>query len=193
MTKYIDADRLRAEIEERKQIHFNDYFVKKSGNPADYGASNALAQVLPLIDSLQQEQPETKKMEGFIKGLCTAGANYQEGYFDGYSAAEKEIYKDLKDKMEKHHASQVDYGVHIEHKPTNYTRRNELFDQCVKDCDPKVMKEVSDKVDIENEIDACWQNWLSPSNQKEVEGVLPKTEFAMYARHFYKLGKEGKR
>lgn len=55
--KYIDADRLRSEIEKRKQIHFNDYFVKKSGNPADYGASNALAQVLPLIDSLQQEQP----------------------------------------------------------------------------------------------------------------------------------------
>ena len=56
MKKYIDADRLRAEIEERKQIHFNDYFVKKSGNPADYGASNALAQVLTLITSLQQEQ-----------------------------------------------------------------------------------------------------------------------------------------
>ena len=56
MIKYIDADRLRAEIEKRKQIHFNDYFVKKSGNPADYGASNALAQVLTLITSLQQEQ-----------------------------------------------------------------------------------------------------------------------------------------
>lgn len=63
MTKYIDADRLRAEIEERKQIHFNDYFVKKSGNPADYGASNALAQVLPLIDSLQQEQPDFQKAD----------------------------------------------------------------------------------------------------------------------------------
>ena len=43
-------------------------------------------------------------------------------------------------------------------------------------------------VDLEKEIDACWRNWLSPSNQKEVEGVLPKTEFAMYARHFYELG-----
>lgn len=56
--KYIDADRLRAEIEKRKQIHFDDYFVKKSGNPADFGASNALAQVLSLITSLQQEQPQ---------------------------------------------------------------------------------------------------------------------------------------
>lgn len=42
--------------------------------------------------------------------------------------------------------------------------------------------------DLEKEIDACWRNWLSPSNQKEVEEVLPKAEFAMHARHFYRLG-----
>lgn len=56
--KYIDAERLRAEIEKRKQVHFDDYFIKKSGNSADYGASNALANVISLIDSLQQEQSE---------------------------------------------------------------------------------------------------------------------------------------
>ena len=49
------------------------------------------------------------------------------------------------------------------------------------------------KVDFEKEVDACWQNWLSPSNKKEVEGVLPKTEFAMYARHFYELGLKTKK
>ena len=53
-------------------------------------------------------------MEGFLEGLTAAKNNYQEGYMDGYSAAEKEIYKDLNDKMEKYHASQVDYGIHIE-------------------------------------------------------------------------------
>ncbi|MBR1436155.1 MAG: hypothetical protein IJ584_13715 [Bacteroidales bacterium] len=56
--KYIDADRIRAEIEKRKQIHFDDCFIKNSKNPADYGASNALAQVLSLIDSLQQERED---------------------------------------------------------------------------------------------------------------------------------------
>lgn len=25
------------------------------------------------------------------------------------------------------------------------------------------------KVELEKEINECWQNWLSPSNQKEVE------------------------
>ena len=54
------------------------------------------------------------------------------------------------------------------------------------------LRQEQPEVDLEKEIDANWQNWLSPSNQKEVEGVLPKTEFAMYARHFYELGKNSK-
>lgn len=49
------------------------------------------------------------------------------------------------------------------------------------------------EVDLEKEIDACWQNWLSPLNQKEVEGVLPKIEFATYARHFYELGRNARK
>lgn len=44
------------------------------------------------------------------------------------------------------------------------------------------------KADLENEIEQCWQSWLSPSNQPSVEGVLPKSEFSMYARHFFELG-----
>ena len=44
------------------------------------------------------------------------------------------------------------------------------------------------KVDLEKEIDLCWQDWISPSNQSSVEGVLPKSEFSMYARHFYEFG-----
>lgn len=48
------------------------------------------------------------------------------------------------------------------------------------------------EVDLEKEIDECWQNWLSPSSQSSVEGVLPKSEFSMYARHFYELGKNSK-
>lgn len=54
------------------------------------------------------------------------------------------------------------------------------------------LQQEQQEVDLEKEIEACWQNWLSPSNQKEVEGVLPKTEFAMYARHFFELGKNSK-
>lgn len=49
------------------------------------------------------------------------------------------------------------------------------------------------EADLEKEIKLCWMNWLSPSNKKEVEGVLPKTEFEMYARHFYELGLNAKK
>jgi len=45
-------------------------------------------------------------------------------------------------------------------------------------------------LDLKKEIDSCWQSWLSPSNQSSVEGILPKTEFAMYARHFAEWGAE---
>lgn len=44
------------------------------------------------------------------------------------------------------------------------------------------------EVDLNKEIDSCWQGWVSPSNQSSVEGVLPKSEFSMYARHFFDLG-----
>lgn len=53
------------------------------------------------------------------------------------------------------------------------------------------LEEIPSNVDLEKEIDACWRNWLSPSNRNEVEEVLPKAEFAMYARHFYELGRKG--
>ena len=131
MAKYIDAERLKAEIERRKQslragICSDDAFTKEQKKEM-LVASEEIDRFNSIVTSLQQEQPETKKMEGFIKGLCTAGANYQEGYFDGYSAAEKKIYKDLKDKMEKYHASRVDYGVHIEHEPTDHHNRKVLL------------------------------------------------------------------
>ena len=79
MGKYIDAEKLKAEIEARKKVHFEDYHIKKSGNPADYGAANALTQLLPVIDSLQQEQSEVdleeevkKYFQGLWPGIETA-------------------------------------------------------------------------------------------------------------------------
>ena len=56
MAKYIDAEKLKAEIEAREKVHFEDYHIKKSGNPADYGAANALTQLLSFIESLEKEQ-----------------------------------------------------------------------------------------------------------------------------------------
>jgi hypothetical protein len=50
------------------------------------------------------------------------------------------------------------------------------------------LRQEQPEVDLKKEIDSCWQDWISPSNQSSVEGVLPKSEFSMYACHFYELG-----
>lgn len=45
----------------------------------------------------------------------------------------------------------LNVGKHLKYlekqKEPHYTKRNALFDKCVEDCDPEVMKEVSNKVD----------------------------------------------
>jgi len=44
-------------------------------------------------------------------------------------------------------------------KEPNYTKRNALFDKCVENCDPKIMKRVSDEVDemLKKEQKLCWK------------------------------------
>lgn len=47
-----------------------------------------------------------------------------------------------------HHLELSEVLAYLEkHKEPHYTKRNELFDKCAENCDPEVMKEVSDKVD----------------------------------------------
>lgn len=43
---------------------------------------------------------------------------------------------------------------------------------------------------LEEEIIKCWQEWVCPSNKQSVDGVLPLSEFAFYARHFAQWGAE---
>lgn len=59
--KYIDADRLKAEID-RRRLHFNKeakkYQALNNGYSQNcYGARDALRDLENFIDSLQQEQP----------------------------------------------------------------------------------------------------------------------------------------
>jgi len=56
--KLIDKDALVAEIRRRKKIHFNDYHINGNNSPADYGACNALTQILAFIDTLEVKEFE---------------------------------------------------------------------------------------------------------------------------------------
>ena len=52
----IDKSPLVAEIERRQKIHFNDYHINGNNNPADYGACNALTQILDFINTLEVKE-----------------------------------------------------------------------------------------------------------------------------------------
>ena len=56
MAKYIDKSAVVAEIERRQKIHFNDYHINGNNSPADYGACNALTQILAFIDTLEVKE-----------------------------------------------------------------------------------------------------------------------------------------
>ena len=43
--------------------------------------------------------------------------------------------------------------------------------------------------ELEEEIDKRWKEWIS-EDKEQVEGILPKSEFAFYARHFAEWGAE---
>lgn len=64
---------------------------------------------------------------------------------DGYEAIP--IESTLEYKVGKHAGFLEGLNEGRKQKESHYTKRNALFDKCVEDCDPKVMKEVSDKVD----------------------------------------------
>lgn len=116
--KYIDAERLKAEIE-RHIKEVKDVAGRFTPNLGFFDAKlSGIYDVMAIIDSLQQEQPD------------------------------------------EHH-----------------TKRNELFDQCVANCDPKVMQEVSDKVDKLKSISTpAEEDWFEIDKEWEKEDEKSATE-----------------
>ena len=71
MTKYINAEKLKAEIERLKAV-LSDPLMKING--ADYitGGNKIAKEILSFIDSLQQEQPEVdleKEIKNYTESL----------------------------------------------------------------------------------------------------------------------------
>lgn len=68
--KLIDKDALVAEIRRRQKIHFNDYHINGNNSPADYGACNALTQILAFIDTLEVKEVDLEKeFESFLDNI----------------------------------------------------------------------------------------------------------------------------
>ena len=87
--KYIDADRLKEAVE--KKYNSNDTV----GDRWDLGYDTACEQILDIIDTLQQEQPEVD-LEKEIDRLWESFADEMEGphnLFDIYSRLARHFYK----------------------------------------------------------------------------------------------------
>ena len=186
--KYIDAEKLIAEIEKRKQVHFDDYFIKKSGNPADYGASNALAYVLTLINSLQQEQPNNiiqwtgnnlKEVIDFTGKSPRFGEWFKSWEdFENYVHSHSDILKLF---CEDGSHYEVPVGAWIVKTPDGYNV-------------PSVAKYIQQgqlKMNLEKEIEAYFKDWSMNSYDaffNEDGYKVSMLGIKNIARHFYELG-----
>lgn len=88
MEQYIPKSALAAEIERRQKIHFNDYHINGNNSPADYGACNALTQILAFIDTLEVKEAEepvsiwhdsNEEQPNFASTVATWSPKYKNG------------------------------------------------------------------------------------------------------------------
>lgn len=56
--KYIEADKLKEEIKRQMNVEIEECHKSKHPQLFKFGRVNALENLIPFIDSLQQEQPE---------------------------------------------------------------------------------------------------------------------------------------
>lgn len=97
--KYIDAERLRAEI--KRQIRFEELNFAALGGGGQTFCINTLEWVLKRIDSLQQEQPEVE-LEKVVRIDNLIMTMLGEGYNSGYKTRPfyEEVLRRLNERKE---------------------------------------------------------------------------------------------
>lgn len=216
MNNYIPADKLIAEI---KRLDKENKELLKSGGSIGreflFGIGAGYADVIKIIDSLQQEQLDNWNEQYREEDLRTRFAFYtykdEDGilYLSNVFVEETSRNKGFGTKILQvaENVAETIGAITIrlkvkQNSPANdwyrkhgygYLTFEDGYDWLEKNLEYLKPKQEQPEADLEKEIKLCWMNWISPSNKKEVEGVLPKTEFEMYARHFYELGLNAKK
>lgn len=180
MSKYIDADRLRAEIEERKKV---EGWCEVGKDTADVyyarGFRFACDFALTVIDSLQQDETQVDKM------LCSQAWWEEQGWImiqpdatiEGIDSLLKQVRKKLQQK-------QPDLpGIEEPGIPGKDYIPVEWVDACEMYGKWKIVKQEHPDVDLEKALDEYYKNAdFGPSEAIEYE--IHKD----IARHFYELG-----
>lgn len=173
--KYIDADRLRAEIEKTYKSEIQPWLSGVSATSAIYDY------ILPLINSLQQEQPELPPM-GY------AETYYQKGLHDGIIKGQTEILKRfneiekrkaepflvIKDQEQPEVDLEIERIVKDEEKFMNFQARHQLIGYVARHF-AEWQKEQDDK-DLSEKIAASYQLGLADNEMQmlseAVDGVV---------------------
>ena len=166
------------------------------------------------VDALKEAYPELRESEDErirkaiilgIKRCEDAGSIFgtvinNEGvnYHDVLAWLEKQ--KELTTEDIYNAAHECIYGEEKQKEP-HYTKRNALFDKCVENCDPAVIKKVSDEIDEmlrkeQNpvEIDEEINRWMGCKAFPEGTNITPLPQameiVERTAKHFFELGEK---
>ena len=74
----IDKAAVVAEVKRRQKIHFNDYHINGNNNPADYGACNALTQILDFINTIEVKEVNIADMADEYYDALMKEANWMD-------------------------------------------------------------------------------------------------------------------
>jgi len=200
MAKYIDADRLQTVIKNLEEEARKIRVAKESTMNERIGADGQvrLCQKLQLlIEHLQQEQPKLKPMD-----IPSAGG----GMSKTPPSYKLDVKKDWHEENASHGAfalTQNEIDFYYKKEQPVVKKSNALFDKCVENCDPAVMKEVFDNVDkmlgrqpvegLEKELDKWRHQHFDGARDGHFSGEYLERESQIdLARHFAEWGAEQK-
>ena len=173
-------EKIRAEVERLKEEHQVPTFP---GDEYEEGGINgyqiALDKVLAKLDTLQEQPVELENktiMEEIRKlGCYPSEFDVARRFYELGRQSKETGFPTTDEEMEEFLATHPKVEF-----PEKYKTPDWMFEKSEK---PTTAE------GLEEEIDKRWKEWLS-DDKEQVEGVLPKSEFAFYARHFYELGRQ---
>ena len=144
-----------------------------------------LAKLLSFLDTLQEksEKPINEDSDEIIKRSVEA---IQKGNGCGYiKPIEQPVCEGLDDETLRVEFKKIEHqcfedGIFGWEKEKLIARH---FYELGRQSKPKVSE------DLEDEVDKRWKEWIA-EDKDQVEGILTKSEFAFYARHFAQWQKE---
>ena len=175
MAKYIDADKLKARIEE----WYNIYKIGQH-SPFRNGKVETLRETIELIDSLQQEQPHKSFCEENCKGYRDTGGKC----FFGFNCSAK--------KAQEWSETGLEVSKFCQPVPKNIANCvAEHFWEMLDDEEKEntTAQQEQPEVELEKEIDHFWDSCIKHKNERGGNVIWSnKIEIEVLARHFYELG-----